>query len=52
MNAVNDLVIKRNGRLAAVVGVLAAALAVAFGLRHHGAVDLVLAVVLAGYDRV
>ena len=43
-----DLVIRRNGRLAAVVGVLAAALAVAFGVRHHGAVDLVLAVLMAG----
>ncbi|GAB7005950.1 hypothetical protein JCM18899A_34230 [Nocardioides sp. AN3] len=41
-----DVQISRNGRLAAVVGGLAGALALAFLVRHAGAVDIVLAIVL------
>jgi cytoskeleton protein RodZ len=43
---VHDVQIARNGRLAAVVAILAGILAVAFLVRHHGVVDLVLGVVL------
>ena len=48
-----DIRIGRNGRLAALVGGLAGIVAVAFFVRHAGAVDLVLGVVLlaiAGYQ--
>lgn len=41
-----DIRIDRNGRLAAVVGVLAGVLAVAFLVRGHGALDVVLGLVL------
>jgi cytoskeleton protein RodZ len=43
---VSDIQIGRNGRLAAVVGGVAGVLALAFLVRHHGPVDLVLGVVL------
>ncbi|SFC52982.1 protein RodZ, contains Xre-like HTH and DUF4115 domains [Nocardioides terrae] len=43
-----DIQINRNGRLAAIIGVVAAVVAVAFFVRHHGALDLVLGVVLLG----
>ena len=48
-----DIQIGRNGRLGALVGGVAALVAVAFFVRHAGAVDLVLGVVLlaiAGYQ--
>jgi len=43
-----DVQINRNGRLAAIVGVVAGVVAVAFFVRHGGALDIVLGIVLLG----